>query len=91
MNIIKKTERFSFDKLKTDATSADKVVRKNIFIEYYERFEEFPSYLFDNQDRMDPKLFETMQDLTNDPDTSEAMHKGIAALMERLPSPAPLS
>lgn len=84
MNVIKKTDKFNFQKLKTDATSEDPTVRKNIFIEYFERFEEFPSYLFDNSQGINKQLYETIQDLTNDSKTSESMQKGISVLMSRL-------
>ena len=56
------------------------------FREYFEQFEEFPSYLFDNSAVIDARLSETIHDIENDPETSKAMHKGIAILMQRLPS-----
>lgn len=87
MNVIKKLEKFSFEKLKAAATSEDPVVRKNIFIEYFERFEEFPSYLFDNTEEIDKMFLQTIRDIENDVNTSELMHKGIVALMRRLPTP----
>ncbi|TSC87163.1 MAG: hypothetical protein G01um10148_268 [Parcubacteria group bacterium Gr01-1014_8] len=87
MNVIKKVDKFNFQKLKMDATSEDPAVRKNIFIEYFERFEEFPSYLFDNSQGIDKLLFDTIQDLTNDSKTSDNMQKGITILMSRLSSP----
>lgn len=80
-----KKPRFNFEELKAGATSQNPAVRKKTFQEYFERFEEFPSYLFDNTERIDSRLFQTIQDLTNDPETSKLMHKGIAALMQRLP------
>ena len=86
---MKKEEKkikFNFEILRTDATSKNRAVRKKTFIEYFERFEEFPSYLFDNTKKIDDLLSETILDLTNDPETSKAMHKGIATLMMRLPS-----
>ncbi|MBI5456448.1 hypothetical protein HY969_01780 [Candidatus Kaiserbacteria bacterium] len=85
MNVIKKADKFNFQKLKDDATSPDANVRKNIFIEYYERFEEFPSYLFDNSGGIDKLLLQTIRDLSNDEDVPENVHKGISLLMERLP------
>jgi hypothetical protein len=81
-----KPEKFNFEILKAEATSENRDVRKKIFKDYFERFEEFPSYLFDNSDKIDSRLSETIQDLTNDPETTKAMHKGIAVLMMRLPS-----
>ena len=51
-------------------------------------FEEFPSYLFDNSKGIDALLSETIKDLESDPDISEKMRKGIAVLMQRLPSSA---
>ena len=85
MNVTKKADKFNFQKLKEDATSADPAVRKNIFIEYFERFQEFPSYLFDNESGVDKLLMQTIKDLSNDEATPESMHKGIATLIERLP------
>lgn len=68
------------------ATSADPEMRKKMFIDYFERFEEFPSYLFDNSQGIDKLLLQTIQDIANDSGTSELMQKGIVTLMERLPS-----
>jgi hypothetical protein len=81
-----KPEKFNFEILKAQATSEDREVRKKIFKDYFERFEEFPSYLFDNTAKIDSRLSETIQDLTNDPETTKAMQKGIVTLMLRLPS-----
>ena len=81
-----KIAKFNFEEMKIAATSNDVRVRKNVFIEYFERFEEFPSYLFDNTDGIDSRLRETIQDLKSDPETSKTMHKGIETLMQRLPS-----
>ena len=72
--------------MKAEATSQDARVRKSIFIEYFERFQEFPSYLFDNDNGIDVRLSQTIADLQKDPETSETMHKGIANLLARLPS-----
>ncbi len=83
-----KQEKFNFEKMKAEATSKNPDVRKKTFREYFERFEEFPSYLFDNSDRIDDLLLETIQDLTKDSETTQAMQKGITNLMRRLPSPA---
>ena len=80
-----KQSKFNYEALKAAATSADPAVRKQMFIEYFERFEEFPSYLFDNNDAVDARLRETIQDLSNDPETSREMRKGIDLLLQRLP------
>ena len=81
-----KQEKFDFEKMKSAATHENPAVRKKVFIEYFERFEEFPSYLFDNEAKIDERLFETIQDLLNDPETPKKMLKGIEALKDRLPS-----
>ena len=81
-----KRKRFDFERAKALATSADREVRKQLFIEYFEDYSEFPSYFFDNERKIDAKLFETMQDLLKDPLTSKEMHNGIEDLLERLPS-----
>ena len=81
-----KKPKFNFEELKAAATSVNAKIRKNVFVEYFERFEEFPSYLFDNTNGVDEKLAETIRDLQNDPETSKIMQKGIATLMQRLPS-----
>ena len=86
MDKPQKKPKFDFEELKAAATSGNRQTRKKVFAEYFEQFEEFPSYLFDNTDKIDERLSETIQDLTNDPDTSKTMHKGIATLMQRLPS-----
>ena len=78
--------KFDFEELKAGAMSADPRTRKDVFKEYFERFEEFPSYLFDNSEKIDSRLFDTIEDLKNDPETTTVMHKGIATLMQRLPS-----
>lgn len=87
MSVIKKVDKFNFEELKTGATSADPGMRKKMFIDYFERFEEFPSYLFDNTEGIDKLLLQTIRDIANDSSTSEQMQKGIVTLMERLPSP----
>ena len=81
-----KREKFNFAAMKAAAAHPDPAVRKQAFIEYFERFEEFPSYLFDNQQKIDERLLKTMQDLLKDAETTKEMHKGIEALLERLPS-----
>jgi hypothetical protein len=81
-----KQAKFNFEELKTTATSPDPAVRKQTFIEYFERFEEFPSYLFDNSEKIDDRLFQTIQDLKKDPGTSTLMQKGLEILLNRLPT-----
>jgi hypothetical protein len=81
-----KQPKFNFAEMKAEATSPDPAVRKKMFTEYFERFEEFPSYLFDNTHSIDPQLHQTIQDISKDPATTKNMHKGIEALRQRLPS-----
>lgn len=81
-----KKEKFDFEKMKAASTSDNPTIRKAAFIEYFERFNEFPSFLFDNEQKIDPRLAITMQDLSNDKDSSKALLDGIAALQNRLPS-----
>ena len=81
-----KLEKFDFEKLRTGATSANASTRKITFIEYFERFSEYPSYLYDNTDGIDNLLAETIKDLSDDPETSKAMRDGIAVLLDRLPA-----
>ena len=83
---VKGSSKFNFERLKADATSSNAELRKNTFKDYFERFEEFPSYLFDNTHAIDALLFKTIKDLENDPETSKAMRKGIEVLMQRLPA-----
>jgi len=86
---MKKTQvktKYNFEEMKARATSDDPLVRKEIFIEYFERFAEFPSFVFDNNNGMDSRLFETIRDLTNDSETPKAMQEGITVLLNRLPS-----
>lgn len=82
-----KPPKFNFEALKAGATSENAAVRKKTFQEYFERFHEFPSYLFDNSENIDVRLYETIQELSSDAATPQAMHKAIALLMQRLPSP----
>jgi len=79
-----KKQKFSFDEMKMAATSANALVRKKVFLEYFEQFEEFPSYLFDNENGTDTRLSQTIRDLESDPGISDKMRKGIALLMARL-------
>ena len=81
-----KPEKFNFEKMKEAATSEDSAVRKASFIEYFERFSEFPSYLFDNEHETDIRLLKTIQDLLNDPDITKELRRGIDLLIRRLPS-----
>lgn len=79
-------EKFDFETMKAAASHKNRTVRKAAFIEYFERFAEFPSYLFDNEEKIDDQLYETIQDLLKDPETTKEMREGISALLERLPS-----
>jgi len=81
-----KKAKFNFEELKTAATSENPETRKKVFEEYFEQFEEFPSYLFDNTDSIDSRLSKTIEDIENDPDTSARMRKGIAQMLNRLPA-----
>jgi hypothetical protein len=81
-----KKEKYDFEKMKAASTSNDSGTRKAAFIEYFERFSEFPSFLFDNDVKIDPRLAETMQDLSEDKESSKALLNGITALLDRLPS-----
>ncbi len=81
-----KVAKFNFEEMKAAATSNDPRIRKNVFLEYFERFGEFPSYLFDNENGIDTKLSQTIEDLQKDPAATDAMKKGIASLLNRLPS-----
>ena len=86
MQKTEKKPKFDFEELKAAATSLNGKTRKKVFEEYFERFEEFPSYLFDNTNGIDSRLQETIQDLRNDPETTKPMLKCIDVLMQRLPS-----
>jgi hypothetical protein len=88
MDKPQKQPKFNFEKLKAEATSENPTIRKRTFQEYFERFAEFPSYLFDNSEKIDNLLLQTIQDLEKDPDTSAVMQKGIVALLNRLPANA---
>ncbi len=78
--------KFNFEDLKAGATSLNAKIRKKVFEEYFEQFQEFPSYLFDNSNGLDKLLAETIHDIENDSETSILMRKGIQSLMQRLPS-----
>ena len=79
-----KKSKFNFEELKAAATSQDIDTRVETFRDYFERFEEFPSYLFDNEHGIDARLAETIERLQKSLSTSEKMHAGIALLLERL-------
>ena len=81
-----KPEKFDFEKMKLTAMHESSIVRKQSFIEYFERFEEFPSYLFDNEHRVDNRLKETIDDILKDPEITKEMRAGIDTLLRRLPS-----
>ena len=81
-----KIPKFNFEEMKARATSENPEVRKNVFIEYFERFGEFPSYLFDNDNGMDSRLSQTIEDLQKDPETAQTVKKGITLLLGRLSS-----
>ena len=81
-----KKAKFNFEELKAGATSTNAKTRRKVFEEYFERFEEFPSYLFDNEHGIDTMLAETIRDIENDPETSKSMRKGIELLLNRLPA-----
>ena len=72
--------------MKAAATNKDPLIRKSVFTEYFDRFGEFPSYLFDNENGLDEQLSQTIEDLKNDPDITDAMQKGLTLLLGRLPS-----
>ena len=80
-----KREKFDFEKMKVAATHENSEIRKRSFIEYFDRFQEFPSYLFDNDDRIDARLRSTIKDLLDDPETTREVRKGIDTLLQRLP------
>ena len=81
-----KQEKFDFEKMKSAALSDDSAVRKQSFIEYFERFSEFPSYLFDNEHGIDIRLSKTIQDILNDPEVTKELRVGTDLLMRRLAS-----
>ena len=81
-----KKAKFNFDELKSNATSADITVRKRAFVDYFERFDEFPSYLFDNSNGIDAQLYETIKAVQRDPETNDKIQKGLQLLLDRLPA-----
>jgi len=82
---VHKREKFDFEKMKLAATHENTAIRKQSFIEYFERFSEFPSYLFDNEECIDARLRETINDLLQDAETTREIRKGIDTLLQRLP------
>ncbi len=78
--------KFDFEQMKSEATHESASVRKRSFMEYFERFHEFPSYLFDNDRAIDEKLRQTIDDILNDPAITKEMKKGIDTLLQRLPA-----
>jgi RNA-splicing ligase RtcB len=81
-----KRAKYDYEAMKAEAASTDPAVRKQAFVEYFERFNEYPSYLFDNERKIDASLYQTMQDLLNDSETTQEMRMGVDALLRRLPS-----
>jgi len=81
-----KAERYNFERMKAAATSTDPAVRKAMFLEYFERFNEFPSFLFDNERAIDPMLDATVRELLADPETSKPIRLGLEQLLRRLPA-----
>ena len=78
--------KFNFEQLKASATHLDIRVRMKAFTEYFDMFEEFPSYLYDNTSGIDATLLNTIEKLKADPETSKQMLSGIEMLLNRLPS-----
>ena len=78
--------KFNFDQLKAAATSTDIDVRTKAFAEYFEMFNEFPSYLYDNTHGIDAMLLNTVEKMKKDPETSEKVRAGIELLLNRLPA-----
>lgn len=72
--------------MKRLATSPYRAVRKTVFLEYFEAFSEFPSYLFDNEREIHVDLWQTAQDILADKTTSKDVRKGVEQLLARLPS-----
>lgn len=86
MDKTAKKPKFSFEKLKEEATSPNVRIRMASFRAYFEQFEELPSYLFDNERRIDDMLLETVNALQKDSGTSTAMKKALVLLLERMPA-----
>lgn len=79
-------KKYSFAETKILATSPHRDVRKAVFLEYFERFSEFPSYLFDNEREIHIDLWLTAQDILADRDSSKEVCKGIEQMINRLPT-----
>lgn len=79
-------QKFNFEQLKASATHLDIRVRMKAFTDYFDMFEEFPSYLYDNSSGIDATLLNTIEKLKADPETSKQMQAGIEVLLNRLPS-----
>jgi hypothetical protein len=80
----KKLQKFDFEKMKSEALSPDLAVRKAAFLEYFERFAEFPSYLFDNEQKIDECFLATILEIEKDPEMTKPVLQGITALRIRL-------
>ncbi|MCE9541570.1 hypothetical protein K8R03_03360 [Candidatus Kaiserbacteria bacterium] len=78
--------KFNFEQLKAAAASTDIEVRAKAFAEYFEMFNEFPSYLYDNTHGIDAVLLKTVEKMKSDPETNEKVRAGIESLLNRLPS-----
>jgi hypothetical protein len=79
-----KKEKYDFEKMKMLAMHEDPSVRKLAFVEYFERFEEFPTFLFDNEQKVDERLRLTIDQLIEDPASTKEIRKGIDLLLQRL-------
>lgn len=80
----KKLDKYDFEKMKAAALSPEPAVRKAAFLEYFERFSEFPSFLFDNDQAIDDRFLSTIVEIEKDPEVPKPVLVGIAALRERL-------
>lgn len=80
-----KPKKFDFEELRVTATSSQRSERKAIFLEYFERFHEYPSYLFDNEREIDADLWQTAQDILADSALSREVKKGVDDMLNRLP------
>jgi len=83
---IPKQPKFNFEKLKAEATSPNLEIRVRSFKAYFEQFQEFPSFLFDNERRIDDVLLQTIKALEKDSEMSKPMQQGLEALLNRLPA-----
>ena len=79
-------KKFEYERLRRLATSEDRAVRKESFLEYFEQFHEFPSFLFDNEQEIHADLWQTMQDIQADRALSKDIKKGVEQLLNRVPS-----